>query len=60
VHAAYYLCVDILVESMVGEALAAFHLVEFCRNWGFSRIYLEADSLIVIQAINRTCVFFFL
>lgn len=29
VHAAYYLYVDILVEPVVGEALAALHLVEF-------------------------------
>jgi hypothetical protein len=32
---------------------AALHTVEFCRNRSFTRIILEGDSLLVVQAINR-------
>jgi hypothetical protein len=55
VQAAFCLPVNISVEPMLGEALAAFQMVEFCRIRGFIRIILEGDSLIVVKAINCTC-----
>jgi hypothetical protein len=55
VQAAFCLPVNISVEPVVGEAMVAFQMVEFCRIWRFTRIILEEDSLIVVHAINRTC-----
>jgi ribonuclease HI len=55
VKAAFCLPVNISVEPIVGEALAVFQMVKFCRNRGFTRIILKGDSLLVLQAINYTC-----
>jgi hypothetical protein len=44
----------LMVDPVVGEALAALHTVEFCRDKGFSSIVLQGDSLLVVQAINNT------
>jgi ribonuclease HI len=53
VQADFCLQVNILAEPVVGEALAALQMIEFCRIRGYTRIILEGDSLIVVQAINR-------
>jgi hypothetical protein len=47
VKAAFCLPVNISVEPIVGEALAVFQMVKFCRNRGFTRI--------ILKAINYTC-----
>jgi hypothetical protein len=44
----------LMADPVVGEALAVLHMVEFCRDNGFSSIVLEGDSLLVVQAINNT------
>jgi hypothetical protein len=43
----------LMADPVVGEALAALHTMEFCRDNGFSSIVLEGDSLL-IQAIDNT------
>jgi hypothetical protein len=52
VHAAFCHLVDVLVDPIVAEALAALHMVEFFRNQGYIRFVLEGDSLLVVYAIN--------
>lgn len=42
------------VDPVVVEALAALHTVEFCHNRGLRSIILEGDSLIVVNAINKS------
>jgi hypothetical protein len=55
VHASVCNSVDALVDSAVAKSqLVALRTVEFCRNWGFSTLMLEGDSLIVVNALNRT------
>jgi ribonuclease HI len=52
VQAAFCFSVDFVAEPVVAESFAALHTVEFCKNRGFTRIILEGDSLLVVQAIN--------
>jgi ribonuclease HI len=54
VHAVFCHSVDALVDPVVADALTTLHTVEFCRNWSYTRLILEGDSLLVVQAINRT------
>jgi ribonuclease HI len=56
VHAAFCHSVDVLVDPVVADALTTLHTVEFCRNWSYTRLILEGDSLLVVHAINRTWV----
>jgi hypothetical protein len=56
VHAAFCYSMDVLVDPVVADALAALHTAEFCRNRGYTRLILEEDSLLVAQAINCTWV----
>ncbi|XP_059458257.1 uncharacterized protein LOC132187840 [Corylus avellana] len=39
-------------ELVTGEALAALHAAEFCRELGFFEILLEGDSMLVVKAIG--------
>jgi ribonuclease HI len=36
---------NMIADSAVAEAFAAFHAVEFCREMGFNDIILEGDAL---------------
>ncbi|XP_059441727.1 uncharacterized protein LOC132174030 [Corylus avellana] len=40
-------------ESVTGEALAALHAAEFCRELGFFEILLKGDSMSVVKAIGE-------
>jgi hypothetical protein len=53
VHATFCHSVDVLVDPVLAEALATLHTVEFCKNQGYTRLILEEDSLLVVQAINH-------
>lgn len=41
-------------KPATGEALAALHAAELCRDLGFFEVMLEGDSLSVVKAIGET------
>jgi hypothetical protein len=44
--------VPFIIDPTVAEAMAAWKAAVFCRESGFSRVYLESDALEIVQALH--------
>jgi hypothetical protein len=39
-------------EPVTGEVLASFHVASICKEMGFSKVWLEGDAKIIVDALN--------
>ena len=46
-------CINLALDPVSAEALAAYHVANFARNCGFQEAHFEADAMNVINLINR-------
>lgn len=53
VHGTLQVCRPAALSLFTAEGLAFFRAVMFCKETGFTRLFLEGDALKVINASNK-------